>query len=69
MLNMSSLPHVPGDTFHAVFHEAARQVVEAHDAFKAAIAGEVVDEAIEAEKHLEAAVERLRALLVEGEGA
>ncbi|WP_336488395.1 hypothetical protein [Methylobacterium nigriterrae] len=42
---------------------AARQAVEAHDGLDAAVKAEAVDEAIEAEKHLEAAVERLRTVL------
>ena len=46
--------------------EAARQAVRSHDAIGVAVKAEAVDEAIEAEKHLEAAVERLCAL-VEGE--
>jgi hypothetical protein len=36
--------------------EAVRQAVLAHDAIGVAVKAEAVDEAIEAEKHLEAAV-------------
>jgi hypothetical protein len=43
--------------------EAVRQAVRAHDAIGVAVKAEAVDEAIEAEKHLEAAVQRLRALI------
>jgi hypothetical protein len=53
----------------AVLHdlyETVRQAVRAHDAIGVAVEAEAVDEAIEAEKHMKAAVERLRAL-VEGE--
>ena len=66
---MSLLPQGPGGTPHEALREAARQVVEAHDALKGAVFGEAVDLAIEAEKHMEAGVDRLRTLLAEGEGA
>ncbi|GJE41313.1 hypothetical protein [Methylobacterium soli] len=59
----------PNQTAHEALREGARQVVEAHDAVTAAVAREAVDEAIEAEKRLESAVERLRVLLAKGEGA
>ncbi|GEP06866.1 hypothetical protein [Methylobacterium oxalidis] len=45
---------------------AARAAVQAHDAADAAVKAEAVDEAIEAEKRMEGAVERLRALIAEG---
>ena len=66
---MSLLPEGPGGTPHEALREAARQVVEAQDTLKAAVLGEAVDLAIEAEKRMEAAVDRLRTLLAEGEGA
>ena len=43
--------------------EAVRQAVRAHDAIGVAVKAEAVDQAIEAEKHLEAAVQRLRTLI------
>ncbi|WHQ71389.1 hypothetical protein [Methylorubrum extorquens] len=46
--------------------EAARQAVQAHAAISMAMKAEAADEAIEAEKHMEAALQRLR-VLVEGE--
>ncbi|WP_132254276.1 hypothetical protein [Methylobacterium segetis] len=42
---------------------AAREAVQAHDARAGAVAAESVDEAIEAEKRLEDAIKRLRALI------
>jgi hypothetical protein len=48
---------------YAALLVAAKQVVEAHDAQAAALAAEAIDEAIEAAKHLTAAVARLRKLI------
>ena len=47
--------------------DAARRVVTAHDAQAAALAGEAVNAAIEAAKHLTFAVARLRELIDEPE--
>ena len=60
---VSEIDAEPGCTSHAALLAAAKQAVEAHDAQAAALAGESVDEAIEAAKHLTAAVARLRALV------
>jgi hypothetical protein len=43
--------------------EAARQAVQAHVAISIAMKAEAVDEVIEAEKHMEAALQRLRVLV------